>query len=986
MKKIKYIVSIFALLLFISLSDNVYAKDVTSNFKITDFVICKNTKCTSIYADGEKLRNNSLAIKFEWEYSSDEPIEAGDEVTIPFANMAQTETTQSFGGGTLVLSDFYDLYGENIGKWEIKGTGTARKLHIIFDETAVGKKEIKGIAATLPNFSITPKYVETTIPVTVGNLTKNFLINKVTYAVSPDGFTYATTGGNNTCVPWRYRTPIDTLKYIYQYDKFNEIPLSDIYEELIAEYVYPPDVEVRSIYPQIRMPHITNLEEHQASNTGVEYTITNRFTKITQNEGESYADFKARITPLTYGIYTDENGTKTYVINFGSQPSDTLKYDEVLGKSVTDYFGQNVFTVDNDVKSIYDKIYNDDNLVRNYASYYVLHMDVYYPQVSMNTKVNNSVTWTWKKADGTSGETQVEISETLYAPVVLTAPKGVSKLILVDKTSKLPISGAKFKLYKFSEENNNWEIVPDADNLVTGTDGSIQVKDLFVGRYKYVQDSYLDHYIDDSYKVYSDTEFENEVTEFELGETGNVSYATNERVGYTITYEPGDHGSDRKVYSDVKYGDVTPSYTPTSSDGWTFKEWTPTKSASVISDATYTATWEKKVDVVAHHYLEGTTTKLADDAKVIKLVGANYTTTPSRNVASKYELSRVVGNESGTVTEDGVEVTYYYKLKNAKVITKHVDENGTVLERQTEEDKKYDDEYTTKRSTGLKNYDVTKTEGDSVSGVVAKDEVIVTYVYKKKNSKVTEDLKTTSTAIIEDEDQVINTKIKYDADIEDYIGDATVKIVYQLPYPIDEEKSDLDGGVYDPETQTITWTEQVKDIDTFDEDESGKVTIEKNPKIVYKDVDGNDRIVPGIASATLSLSDDDSYTSTPIENHDNLLIRIEGTIVVDYIDKNTNKIIKQKKYTNLVGKEYSTEAIDIKGYKLSSKPQTEVYKVTEEEQHVVYLYERQEVKGAHENPKTGDNVMKYVILTVGSMMLIVGCLIFKRKFNNEKSR
>ena len=47
-------------------------------------------------------------------------------------------------------------------------------------------------------------------------------------------------------------------------------------------------------------------------------------------------------------------------------------------------------------------------------------------------------------------------------------------------------------------------------------------------------------------------------------------------------------------------------------------------------------------------------------------------------------------------------------------------------------------------------------------------------------------------------------EINYNVTINDYIGEATTTIVDSLPYEIDETKSNLDGGIYNKENNTIT--------------------------------------------------------------------------------------------------------------------------------------------------------------------------------------
>ena len=69
---------------------------------------------------------------------------------------------------------------------------------------------------------------------------------------------------------------------------------------------------------------------------------------------------------------------------------------------------------------------------------------------------------------------------------------------------------------------------------------------------------------------------------------------------------------------------------------------------------------EKTYKLTVHHYLDGTTDKLAEDEIIENFVsGSEYATIKSSSIDRKYKVVLVVGNEAGIITED-TEVTYYY--------------------------------------------------------------------------------------------------------------------------------------------------------------------------------------------------------------------------------------------------------------------------------------------------------------------------------------
>ena len=179
----------------------------------------------------------------------------------------------------------------------------------------------------------------------------------------------------------------------------------------------------------------------------------------------------------------------------------------------------------------------------------------------------------------------------------------------------------------------------------------------------------------------------------------------------------------------------------------------------------------KKVatSVLVHHYKENTTEPLSQDVTINGEVGQSYTTQVASNIPQNYELVATPTNASGTMTEEQIVVTYYYRLKTPNITTQNISKTGT-------------------------------------------DRITVA-------------------------NQEISYTVTYTAEITDYIGNAEVTIVDTLPYAIDEAKSDLAGGTYDSTGNTITWTENVSNIDSYTG--NGTVNVTKNFKVVYVGLDMN---------------------------------------------------------------------------------------------------------------------------------------------------
>ena len=189
----------------------------------------------------------------------------------------------------------------------------------------------------------------------------------------------------------------------------------------------------------------------------------------------------------------------------------------------------------------------------------------------------------------------------------------------------------------------------------------------------------------------------------------------------------------------------------------------------------------QKSEVIVHHYIDGTTQKIAEDEVIEGKDGDLYRTSPTSNIPPMYELAeeKLPENAIGIIEEAKVkEVIYYYRLKEES----NIEKTGT-----------------TQISTLTQNVDY---------------------------------------------------KISYNAAIKYYEGKSVIKIVDKLPLKIDESTSSLDNGIYDQETQTITWSgtyDQSSGVVTWDnsnaasnEDvvnlEDGNIQITKDLSLTYKDI------------------------------------------------------------------------------------------------------------------------------------------------------
>ena len=86
-------------------------------------------------------------------------------------------------------------------------------------------------------------------------------------------------------------------------------------------------------------------------------------------------------------------------------------------------------------------------------------------------------------------------------------------------------------------------------------------------------------------------------------ESKNVIKVYYKKIGYTVTYEPDEHGDfEAKAYN-AKHGDATPAFDgeTTGKPGWKFDGWEPEVAKTVTGNATYTAQWKAKEVTVTYN-------------------------------------------------------------------------------------------------------------------------------------------------------------------------------------------------------------------------------------------------------------------------------------------------------------------------------------------------------------------------------------------------
>ena len=354
----------------------------------------------------------------------------------------------------------------------------------------------------------------------------------------------------------------------------------------------------------------------------------------------------------------------------------------------------------------------------------------------------------------------------------------------------------------------------------------------------------------------------------------------------------------------------------------------------------------KKYTVTVKYYLENTTDSVMDDKVITKSHGEAYTT-DTNGLPSKYEVKNNPANKSGTLVKNE-EVIYYVGIKKAKLVVKYLKEDNTPLYPQEEKEVEYDSIYSTtpKNDEHYKVVEIIGKERDTVD----KDNIEVIYKYKLKDSEIDTSITKSGDKSISDLSKLINYDINYRAAIKHYNGNVVIKIVDTIPYKIDTDKSILNGGVYDQDNLTITWTYNWNNI-TFT-DNTKDITI--NAKLKYIDVSNTTKLITNKVEGYLEKDGKTNKVITTISSK----VGIPSKVVVKHLIKGTNDklgedvIITDK----VIGDSVSIKEIEKEGYRVVEKP-VEVFTIEDKVVEKIYYYEKIKVKVTTKSNNPGGEIV-----------------------------
>lgn len=241
--------------------------------------------------------------------------------------------------------------------------------------------------------------------------------------------------------------------------------------------------------------------------------------------------------------------------------------------------------------------------------------------------------------------------------------------------------------------------------------------------------------------------------------------------------------------------------------------------------------------------------------------------------------------------------------------------------------------------------------------------------------------KKTDIKLIENTTTTIPYTIYYHVDINNIRKDdkITTTITDNLPYEIDlkNPNTNLNGGIYDKDSKTITWT-FVCDITEFKETYSIYKKI--NYSVVYKDfADISSKINNNLINKAKGFTKVNDKETNGVDTNETVEVAIIGKIIINYVNKNNEKLTDTIIINDFVGKDYETIKKEFDKYTFAKVIGNVKGKIKEGTTEVTYIYEL-----TPSSPKTGidinnsndytRNILIFILFLISSLLIKKICL------------
>ncbi len=393
---------------------------------------------------------------------------------------------------------------------------------------------------------------------------------------------------------------------------------------------------------------------------------------------------------------------------------------------------------------------------------------------------------------------------------------------------------------------------------------------------------------------------------------------------------------------------------------------TPENASGVMQDVdTYVNyVYTPKAATVKVEFLKEDGTALADSVTLNGHVFDNYSADAAAELQKLLDSGKTYGyklvsktNDEGTMTVDQQVVTYTFARRDSVVTVKFVDQDGNEIpgvEKVTIEGKALN-EYKTEPDNDIYGYalDTTKLPANA-EGTFAEEEIVVTYVYNLKDSKVVVNYVDEDGNKLDDQ-IVMNSKVfaEYKTEAKSFYG-----------YKLIAEPANA-KGTYEEEDTVVTYSYKLKDTSVIVNH------INKNGDTVAPSVTLNGKVFDDFATKHLENIYGYKFVDVVVEDPEAAMIMLlaaeetetelkdydgqmkesvivvnyiydtkDAEVIVKYVDENGNELSDTETINGRVFDKYDTNAKDIYAYELVSASENADGEMTENTITVVYTYKQ----------------------------------------------
>ena len=311
-------------------------------------------------------------------------------------------------------------------------------------------------------------------------------------------------------------------------------------------------------------------------------------------------------------------------------------------------------------------------------------------------------------------------------------------------------------------------------------------------------------------------------------------------------------------------------------------------------------------------------------------------------------------NSSYTIIDNTVVINIYYKKNSYEYSVNYFFNNEKGFTNNSEAI--YGDKITARskwltneelNAKGKNDYflDPNKTEENNSEitvGTNSSKNVLDIYYINTNFDNITETIsKTTKTNKVISSNDKVSYTVNYNTQINNVRNGDTivVTITDTLPGAIIENESTLNGGVYNSEKNTITWTKTY----SITEYQSVYTVSERiNYTVKYQDYlskNGSNLINTVYGNTTVSHENVEDKITSGKEGTATVPVEIKGTVTVYFKDEQGNDIaVKQELGEKLADTPYETSAKEITGYTLKEEPTNKNGNYIEGNIDVIYYY------------------------------------------------